>query len=108
LVVWVSVAASSRFYTLSLHDALPIYPGDRVDRAAGVPAAEPHPMLLRAAEVGDRHDVPGAAGEFDELGQHAAPGHVERDVDAARSEEHTSELQSPDHLVCRLLPEKKK
>src|SRR5258708_15247405 len=24
-----------------------------------------------------------------------------------RSEEHTSELQSPDHLVCRLLPEKK-
>ena len=25
-----------------------------------------------------------------------------------RSEEHTSELQSPDHLVCRLLLEKKK
>src|SRR5947208_8510264 len=30
---------------------------------------------------------------------------VERD---GRSEEHTSELQSPDHLVCRLLLEKKK
>src|SRR5258708_27480604 len=28
--------------------------------------------------------------------------------DAHRSEEHTSELQSPDHLVCRLLLEKKK
>src|SRR5947208_13402350 len=27
---------------------------------------------------------------------------------AIRSEEHTSELQSPDHLVCRLLLEKKK
>src|SRR5258708_29629187 len=27
--------------------------------------------------------------------------------EAARSEEHTSELQSPDHLVCRLLLEKK-
>src|SRR5258708_9605031 len=27
---------------------------------------------------------------------------------AKRSEEHTSELQSPDHLVCRLLLEKKK
>src|SRR5260363_397376 len=27
---------------------------------------------------------------------------------AARSEEHTSELQSPDHIVCRLLLEKKK
>src|SRR5258708_10158748 len=29
------------------------------------------------------------------------------DRDRARSEEHTSELQSPDHLVCRLLLEKK-
>src|SRR5258708_29847615 len=31
-----------------------------------------------------------------------------RGVPRARSEEHTSELQSPDHLVCRLLLEKKK
>src|SRR5207244_5951282 len=30
------------------------------------------------------------------------------DFSAIRSEEHTSELQSPDHLVCRLLLEKKK
>src|SRR5258708_26786467 len=30
------------------------------------------------------------------------------DAKAERSEEHTSELQSPDHLVCRLLLEKKK
>src|SRR5258708_20965854 len=30
------------------------------------------------------------------------------DVFRSRSEEHTSELQSPDHLVCRLLLEKKK
>src|SRR5258708_23676200 len=29
-------------------------------------------------------------------------------IDDNRSEEHTSELQSPDHLVCRLLLEKKK
>src|SRR5258708_15475757 len=29
-------------------------------------------------------------------------------LDGVRSEEHTSELQSPDHLVCRLLLEKKK
>src|SRR5438552_5743428 len=29
-------------------------------------------------------------------------------LNSARSEEHTSELQSPDHLVCRLLLEKKK
>src|SRR5947208_7835729 len=30
------------------------------------------------------------------------------EVGIVRSEEHTSELQSPDHLVCRLLLEKKK
>src|SRR5258708_12633766 len=32
----------------------------------------------------------------------------QRATKAPRSEEHTSELQSPDHLVCRLLLEKKK
>src|SRR6185312_5213402 len=58
-------------------------PGDRVDRAAGVPAAEPHPVLLRATEGGDRHDVLRAAREIDALGQHAVPGHVQRDVAAA-------------------------
>src|SRR5258708_9889278 len=36
------------------------------------------------------------------------PGHVSRKRRTMRSEEHTSELQSPDHLVCRLLLEKKK
>src|SRR5438552_13793494 len=38
-----------------------------------------------------------------------APGRMSRAWGAvSRSEEHTSELQSPDHLVCRLLLEKKK
>src|SRR5271169_5614606 len=60
--------------------------GEHVDRAAGVPAAEPHPVLLRATEVGYRHDVLRATREVDELGQDAAPGDVERDVDAAGSE----------------------
>src|SRR5258708_18545234 len=32
----------------------------------------------------------------------------DEEADETRSEEHTSELQSPDHLVCRLLLEKKK
>src|SRR5258708_29272998 len=36
----------------------------------------------------------------------ASPG--QEPLDSRRSEEHTSELQSPDHLVCRLLLEKKK
>src|SRR5689334_25051662 len=38
----------------------------------------------------------------------AAAAHRHRPSDAARSEEHTSELQSQFHLVCRLLLEKKK
>src|SRR5690348_17923407 len=37
-----------------------------------------------------------------------AKGVVVADLNADRSEEHTSELQSPVHLVCRLLLEKKK
>src|SRR5258708_29409757 len=36
------------------------------------------------------------------------PSRAEPERGASRSEEHTSELQSPDHLVCRLLLEKKK
>src|SRR5207244_13203207 len=41
----------------------------------------------------------------------ADPGQIEQvimNLAVNRSEEHTSELQSPDHLVCRLLLEKKK
>src|SRR5258708_11517670 len=34
--------------------------------------------------------------------------HEENQISKRRSEEHTSELQSPDHLVCRLLLVKKK
>src|SRR5207244_12285054 len=40
--------------------------------------------------------------------QHDATAEAAVDVAHDRSEEHTSELQSPDHLVCRLLLEKKK
>src|SRR5256885_10872012 len=39
--------------------------------------------------------------------RHAARSGAERDQEQARSEEHTSELQSPCNLVCRLLLEKK-
>src|SRR5258708_28552041 len=53
------------------------------------------------------------AGEVRHADQRADPGTDQRAAGAsgdagARSEEHTSELQSPDHLVCRLLLEKKK
>src|SRR5258708_28746085 len=56
-----------------------------------------HFLAQLGVEVGQRliHQADPGAGH-----QGAAQGH--------RSEEHTSELQSPDHLVCRLLLEKKK
>src|SRR3712207_7046068 len=57
-----------------------------------------HAPLLHVAPVLDHHRAPVAA-----------DGRARADVDvAARSEEHTSELQSRQYLVCRLLLEKKK
>src|SRR3712207_7323986 len=55
------------------------------------------PRRLAVAEFEQRRDVPGA-----ELVQGVA------EHPAQRSEEHTSELQSRQYLVCRLLLEKKK
>src|SRR5438552_14011883 len=50
-----------------------------------------------------------ALAESDHFFRHGASGLGPRERGGdARSEEHTSELQSPDHLVCRLLLEKKK
>src|SRR5437899_11437800 len=67
--------ATTEIYTLSLHDALPIY----LPLGLG---------LIRVAEL--------------------ASANPARDWHSPRSEEHTSELQSLRHLVCRLLLEKKK
>src|SRR5256885_16313558 len=82
--------ATTEIYTLSLHDALPIWPDFR--RHAPAPTGteiHDHAFFLRDHRW---HEV------ADDV-LHAA------DV---RSEEHTSELQSPCNLVCRLLLEKKK
>src|SRR5258708_39548952 len=84
--------ATTEIYTLSLHDALPILHAG-VD--LHVHARPPPGVARRRSHRVDRVDV--------EDGHVHAGGH-ERVV---RSEEHTSELQSPDHLVCRLLLEKK-
>src|SRR5258708_17528534 len=62
----------------------------------------PYTTLFRSQERGTRNSfgksrqIPAQAGRRREL------------YPRLRSEEHTSELQSPDHLVCRLLLEKKK
>src|SRR5437879_11572390 len=88
--------STSEIYTLSLHDALPI-----------------------SAQLGDRRRRVLPAG-IDRLVQARQPGEVRdavprrllqlfvRLLHQRRSEEHTSELQSPMYLVCRLLLEKKK
>src|SRR3712207_7395057 len=62
---------------------------------AARPPARPHLQGVRAAEVPRPAPRPGL------LARAAAPGDL-------RSEEHTSELQSRQYLVCRLLLEKKK
>src|SRR5436309_8615402 len=68
-------------YTLSLHDALPISRA----RATAAPARPARPRAAPSPRAAAR-----------------------RSNGSARSEEHTSELQSRENLVCRLLLEKKK
>src|SRR3989449_8539065 len=77
--------ATTEIYTLSLHDALPIFP--LMERILPVLGARRIKVTANAGGVNPR-----ACAEA---------------VAEARSEEHTSELQSRLHLVCRLLLEKK-
>src|SRR3712207_7822907 len=84
--------ATTEIYTLSLHDALPIWPGSTQ-------------LVRERPRIGRRHPVHGRDD----------PGDVQPldlpfglDRQSSRSEEHTSELQSRQYLVCRLLLEKKK
>src|SRR5207249_12117714 len=98
---------SSQLYTLSLHDALPIYSTRRRHRRGEAarpsrrPPGEPsRHRLLRRADSGGADSVEGAPRPA-----LARPARPLRDL---RSEEHTSELQSRFDLVCRLLLEKKK
>src|SRR3989454_3769166 len=83
--------ATTEIYTLSLHDALPIWYHETRRR---------HPLAV------DGNVLEGIRAE------RKAMSHLreiaDRIVDTSRSEEHTSELQSPCNLVCRLLLEKKK
>src|SRR5207248_11033962 len=98
----------SESYTLSLHDALPIWLGHD---ALGLVEREqaPHARRRRAgssAAAASRLDDAQPAG-VSAVWILAAPVHLRR-CEQRRSEEHTSELQSPYDLVCRLLLEKKK
>src|SRR5207249_7017475 len=96
---------SPEIYTLSLHDALPIFHGLSNCRAAHDFAVNFH------GRNSDHIEAELSAKLFEKI-QIAAPASSERpfmsDANFARSEEHTSELQSRFDLVCRLLLEKKK
>src|SRR5256885_10400049 len=86
--------ATTEIYTLSLHDALPIC----------LPARSSRQAVICITNYFDGRST-------QKLRQHlhrqvAGDAHI--NVVAGRSEEHTSELQSPCNLVCRLLLEKKK
>src|SRR5438874_5476787 len=83
---------TTEIYTLSLHDALPIFRDDRDD--------------LLAADAGSAD----LAASNASLPAVCAPSRclANRRIRPGRSEEHTSELQSRRDLVCRLLLEKKK
>src|SRR5256885_12299504 len=85
LVFFFNDTATTEIYTLSLHDALPISAP-----RGNVPAVQPRGRLRRYPASGQSrcrlHRLAGRRG---------------------RSEEHTSELQSPCNLVCRLLLEQK-
>src|SRR5207247_9259112 len=103
-----NVPAPPEIYTLSLHDALPIYPHER-------PRTNHGEFAVGAGRVGgglQQHD--GAVSH--QLSATKKGCFLEKSIGRAlrtsasssRSEEHTSELQSRVDLVCRLLLAKKK
>src|SRR3712207_8705580 len=92
--------ATTEIYTLSLHDALPI----SADRARAGGAARGRDRREGGVPLGPAEAVR-PAGPARPAVRDGARRHGHRH---ARSEEHTSELQSRQYLVCRLLLEKKK
>src|SRR5437762_8369990 len=90
---------------LSLHDALPISIAPAIAAMVSVsPPSAAAAMHAAQASEGCRLAMPNAVGT-DSADSTPVPRLPLRS--ASRSEEHTSELQSPMYLVCRLLLEKK-
>src|SRR3712207_8030050 len=95
--------ATTEIYTLSLHDALPICPGVTT-------RSRPHAgEACSCTRSWHRHAPPQTGSTSASRVPITAPTtSVRSSRRPARSEEHTSELQSRQYLVCRLLLEKKK
>src|SRR3712207_7619186 len=87
--------ATTEIYTLSLHDALPI----SQEEAAREAAAAASNVAAAPREAGEAIDPQASLANLPDIELLDQDG---------RSEEHTSELQSRQYLVCRLLLEKKK
>src|SRR5205814_10672826 len=101
LFLFFTATAPTQIYTLSLHDALPI-------SSPGCPFSAENPKSpSRATSAAPRFTTPPAKESGAKSGPTTATSAGSR-ARGARSEEHTSELQSLRHLVCRLLLEKKK
>src|SRR3712207_9069412 len=92
--------ATTEIYTLSLHDALPISPGKRSGKALGLAVFDGNTAVAMVGAGRGARVVP----QFQAEQQSGAVVCV---YSVERSEEHTSELQSRQYLVCRLLLEKK-
>src|SRR5690348_18005553 len=99
VVCFFNDTATTEIYTLFLHDALPISGGVRADRRA---------RRARLRSRADRPEAEPPSGDRRLRHASARRPHADPARLRLRSEEHTSELQSPVHLVCRLLLEKKK
>src|SRR5690606_41757115 len=101
IVFVLSPTATRVIYTLSLHDALPILPGTAGRQGADRWPTGGQPLPdLRAGQTPASH-AHRCAMKIAILSRNP-------NLYSTRSEEHTSELQSRENLVCRLLLEKKK
>src|SRR5690606_40982365 len=97
-------APACALYTPSLHDALPIcHGGHGGAREHLLGAADVVPEGAAVAQLGGGG---GAFEAFPQFGFALSDGLADVGDERGRSEEHTSELQSRENLVCRLLLEK--
>src|SRR5690606_42156347 len=90
--------ATTEIYTLSLHDALPISRRFTRRSSASASPSDTPTSVGRRGRFGSRSTT---------ALRHRGGRSSRSNAETPRSEEHTSELQSRENLVCRLLLEKK-